>query len=716
MKHFTRFVTRLMGVFAMLFIAAAAMAEVKTAEITFGSATGSTAINDFVVTGADSQSRTWTMTTVAAEKSFTQNASYSQVGASKKPATSFTASTSCTEDITITSFEVMMGGFSGTAGDIVLKVGDTEVATGALNATEDVTVSKSGLSLSAKDKNLEVSLTNIAKGVKVYYIKYTYTTGGDTPVAVEAPKFNIESGEYDCEQTVAISAEEGAKIYYTIDGTTPDETSTEYTEPFAVAKTTTVKAIAVKGTDKSSVSTLNVTILPAINNIADLKKLATGDKAILSLTDAVVTAAKANTVYFQDATGGICLYDSKSGLGEYAIGDRLTMNGVAVTYSPNKNQPQITIAELDKVSRTAGTAPTGKEVQIDAITAADYGTLVTIKKAHCEELKASAKITQADNTGELTVYTTFLAATQFPAYTDFDITGVLMVYNTTLEILPRTAADFVDNGEQKVTVITVETAKRVIVDQTVSLDATVNSGATLVYKSADDMIATVDADGIVTGMAVGTTTITVSAPAYEGYPAASKEVTITVKAPAVPGVYDFVGWEFPGAESWDSSYKERVVDYDEATVTFASANHQLAGNVIEDRPVTKGQAVTVVLKDTKNDIKTVGAAFQQWNAKEQTITINTSTDGENFEATEFTTDEFGFEGVTLPAGVKAVRFTFSSANNQVGISGIVITYGTTTGIDSLRTEESREAFNLAGQRVSNMRSGLYIIGGKKVVK
>lgn len=64
--------------------------------INFGSATGSTKIEGssssgtgtvtYTDSGEDSQGNTWTITTVTSnDKSFTQNAAYSQVGASTKP-------------------------------------------------------------------------------------------------------------------------------------------------------------------------------------------------------------------------------------------------------------------------------------------------------------------------------------------------------------------------------------------------------------------------------------------------------------------------------------------------------------------------------------------------------------------------------------------------------------------------------------------------------
>ncbi len=79
--------------------------------------------------------------------------------------------------------------------------------------------------------------------------------------------------------------------------------------------------------------------------------------------------------------------------------------------------------------------------------------------------------------------------------------------------------------------INVPAAKTVTEGETVALSPSTNSDATaFTYESADATIATVSAEGVITGVKEGTTTITVSIPATEYYTEASAEVTVTVKA------------------------------------------------------------------------------------------------------------------------------------------------------------------------------------------
>jgi len=77
------------------------------------------------------------------------------------------------------------------------------------------------------------------------------SSGSDT---VAAPTISGTTPFTETTQ-VSISASDDARVYYTTDGSTPTSASTLYTQPFTLSATTTVKAIAVKDSISSSVST-----------------------------------------------------------------------------------------------------------------------------------------------------------------------------------------------------------------------------------------------------------------------------------------------------------------------------------------------------------------------------------------------------------------------------------------------------------------------------
>ena len=81
------------------------------------------------------------------------------------------------------------------------------------------------------------------------------------------------------------------------------------------------------------------------------------------------------------------------------------------------------------------------------------------------------------------------------------------------------------------------TASDVTVDEgkTVSINATTNSTATITYATADAAVATVDANGTVTGVKAGNTKITLKVAAVDKkFTAAEKTINVTVNAVEVP--------------------------------------------------------------------------------------------------------------------------------------------------------------------------------------
>ena len=246
-----------------------AWGETKTGTITFG--TNGLKIEKVDVTGNDDLSNSWRVVTVGTE-SFTQMPTYSQVGKKKAPATSITFTMALPSDVTFTSFSAKFGGFNETAGNISLAVDGAAVGSGGLNATDDVTVGGE-LKTAATGKELKVSVTGIAKGVKCYNISYTYEDSSTPqPGEVALPTLSLEEGTYWGKQTLIIGVPEGATgVQYTLDGTDPKESKTAelITEAanLELSATTTVRAIAVDDNNNYSKEVSRTyTFAPSIAN------------------------------------------------------------------------------------------------------------------------------------------------------------------------------------------------------------------------------------------------------------------------------------------------------------------------------------------------------------------------------------------------------------------------------------------------------------------
>lgn len=134
--------------------------------------------------------------------------------------------------------------------------------------------------------------------------------------------------------------------------------------------------------------------------------------------------------------------------------------------------------------------------------------------------------------------------------------------------------------------------------------------------------------------------------------------------------FDFT--KIPDFSSWTNSYSKHTVEYDDATVIFTSASKQ--GTTITNMPVTKGQPVEIKAKDGAT-MKSVKFTCAKWTTKTQTITLHYSVNGgTSYTSTGKTSTNFSIEHTDLPAGTNAVKITFSSSSNQVGIQQADVTF------------------------------------------
>lgn len=246
-----------------------AWGETKTGTITFGAK--GVEIEKTNVTGSDNLKNSWSVVVVGNPYVANQD-DFSQVGSSRNPATSIAFTMSLPSDVKFTSFSAKFGGFNGTAGNISLTVDGNEVGSGSLSATTDVKVGGE-LKTATTGKELKVTVTNIAKGVKCYNISYTYEDSSTPqPGEVAVPTLSLEEGTYWKTQTLTIGIPEGAAgVQYTLDGTDPKESNTAELITKAtnleLSATTTVRAIAVDNNDNYSKEvTRTYTFVPSIAN------------------------------------------------------------------------------------------------------------------------------------------------------------------------------------------------------------------------------------------------------------------------------------------------------------------------------------------------------------------------------------------------------------------------------------------------------------------
>lgn len=254
---------------------------------------------------------------------------------------------------------------------------------------------------SSSDDCTNLVLTAVSE-IRIKSLKITLKDGNSS---IASPTITPTSQEFSEPFTATISSVEGAKIYYTIDGSDPRTSTTrsEYNTGVEIpAATTTLKACAVKGEATSSVSSATYTYIHVYKDIAALKAVAVnGEKYYVDFKNAVVTYTFNNNAFVEDNSGAaIHVYQSHN----LKAGNLL--NGTtSVVYSVYSGDNQIKDIDFTKLTITEGADIPVTEVDIEKLNAniEQYESkrirvkkaLVTIEGAF--DTKKQATLTQGEN-------------------------------------------------------------------------------------------------------------------------------------------------------------------------------------------------------------------------------------------------------------------------------------------------------------------------------
>ena len=156
---------------------------------------------------------TWNFTAIGTT-SFTKNKSYSQIGSKNNPAKSINITSGYYQNMTLSSFEIKLGGFSGTVGNIACNYAGGSIVTGKLNGANDILLSNKEVSIIETDvsKGFDISISNISKGVKLYYISYTFVenTNPDVKKFKVIYDYNYENSKND--STIFTEGDDGLTL------------------------------------------------------------------------------------------------------------------------------------------------------------------------------------------------------------------------------------------------------------------------------------------------------------------------------------------------------------------------------------------------------------------------------------------------------------------------------------------------------------------------
>ena len=420
---------------------------------------------------------------------------------------------------------------------------------------------------------------------------------------------------------------------------------------------------------------------PEVANIAALKELESGSKAILTFNNVQVNFANGKDMYVQDATGALDIYDC--GLA-YTAGQKL--NGKAtVEYKVYNGMPEITSITDAELTATDGTA-TPSEPALDAI---DNSLLCHLVKAtgtvyieNNEETGKTNYFLEDEDNNSVLFYRKWssLEGTDLSGLKDGDVatvTGIVVLSNNTPAI-GVTEIEYEGGGSQETITAANIAAFKALEDGTVA-ELTLTD-AVVTFVNGKDMYVT-DATGSIDFYNCNLS-----------YTAGQKlNGKIKVKYTVYKNTPEAVEPAENNLTATDGEATPQEVAISDVSISKVCDYVKISGKVKVLEETSGDKTFTNYYIADESDNKVM--IYRKWKSLDGTD-VTTLNDG----------DEATITGIVVPF------------NDTVEIA-VTAMESTSSSIENINAEIANDApiFNIAGQRVEKAVKGIYIQNGKKFI-
>ena len=394
---------------------------------------------------------------------------------------------------------------------------------GQYNGMRETTSQNLLCAYSGKDWRLFAANTVNESDVRIVLFRHVEVS------QIESPTFSVPNGTFYDDFYVTIQTADDATIYYTLDGSEPTTQSTVYDTPVRISPPATLKAVAEKDGQASTVAVAEYLKGVEISSIRAFKELTPGTQARLSLTDATVVHVWRDEIYLQDATGGLCLQVSTNNFmtGEIVNG---TITG---KYEIRGGIPMLTESDDIALSHETAATPEAQPATIADLQdeLADY--VCTLVKIEDVTFDGNQYLVQPSTGQQIRLYDRFgiLSSGQYwPALAD--VSGLLLPVDEQPCIAIRSWEDIENVSNLAIPELSWSqtTCTADINENVVNTFPTLhtNSDGSVTYASSDRAVAQTDAEGNIVLISTGTTTITAFLAETAAFSSASTSYTLTV--------------------------------------------------------------------------------------------------------------------------------------------------------------------------------------------